>query len=176
MASPGETTLPLSAIVMPFSKPGAFPGSAQTGHLKLELRVWQRGSATESTLQTTGPLRLKRPRAEQTVVACVSVLTDQQFRGRRHSKSSEINMENAQIGWIAAIIIGGLAGWLAEMFMKSNMGVLMNVILGIVGAIVANFLLSLFGVALGGWLGYLIAGFIGACILIALARMLRRTA
>ncbi len=38
------------------------------------------------------------------------------------------------VGWIAAIIIGGLAGWLAEMFMKSNMGLLMNIILGIVGA------------------------------------------
>jgi uncharacterized membrane protein YeaQ/YmgE (transglycosylase-associated protein family) len=83
-------------------------------------------------------------------------------------------MENAGIGWIAAIIIGGIAGWLAEMFMKSNMGVLMNILLGIVGAIVAN--LSLFGVALGGWLGYLIAGFVGACILIALARIVRRTA
>jgi uncharacterized membrane protein YeaQ/YmgE (transglycosylase-associated protein family) len=62
------------------------------------------------------------------------------------------------------------------MLMKSNMGVLMNIILGIVGAIVANFILSLFGVVLGGWLGYLIAGFIGACILIAVARMVRRTA
>ena len=30
------------------------------------------------------------------------------------------------VGWIGAIIIGGIAGWLAEMFMKSNMGVLMN--------------------------------------------------
>jgi uncharacterized membrane protein YeaQ/YmgE (transglycosylase-associated protein family) len=84
-------------------------------------------------------------------------------------------MENAQIGWIAAIVIGGIAGWLAEMFMKSNMGVFMNIILGIVGAIVANFILSFFGVMLGGWLGYLIAGFVGACILIALARMVRRT-
>jgi uncharacterized membrane protein YeaQ/YmgE (transglycosylase-associated protein family) len=52
----------------------------------------------------------------------------------------------------------------------------MNILLGIVGAIVANFILSLFGVVLGGWLGYLIAGFVGACILIALARMFRRTA
>ena len=25
------------------------------------------------------------------------------------------------VGWLAAIIIGGIAGWLAEMFMKSNM-------------------------------------------------------
>jgi hypothetical protein len=47
-------------------------------------------------------------------------------------------MEQAGIGWIAAIIIGGIAGWLAEQFMKSNMGVLMNIILGIVGAMVAN--------------------------------------
>ena len=34
------------------------------------------------------------------------------------------------VGWIAAIIIGGLAGWLAEMFMKSNTGLFMNIILG----------------------------------------------
>ncbi|MGB9210184.1 MAG: GlsB/YeaQ/YmgE family stress response membrane protein, partial [Pseudolabrys sp.] len=26
------------------------------------------------------------------------------------------------------------------------------------------------GITLGGWIGYLIAGFIGACILIAIAR------
>jgi hypothetical protein len=29
-------------------------------------------------------------------------------------------MEEHQVGWIAAIIIGGIAGWLAEQFMKSN--------------------------------------------------------
>ncbi|MBP0579811.1 GlsB/YeaQ/YmgE family stress response membrane protein [Labrys sp. LIt4] len=85
-------------------------------------------------------------------------------------------MDNPQVGWIGAIIIGGLAGWLAEMFMKSDMGILMNIILGIVGAAVANLVLSMFGVVLGGWIGYLIAGFIGACILIALGRMLKRSA
>jgi uncharacterized membrane protein YeaQ/YmgE (transglycosylase-associated protein family) len=49
----------------------------------------------------------------------------------------------------------------------------MNIVLGIIGAVVANALLGLFGVVLTGWLGYLIAGFIGACILIAIARMFR---
>ena len=83
-------------------------------------------------------------------------------------------MENdAAVGWIAAIIIGGIAGWLAEQFMKSNMGILMNIILGIVGAIVANAILSFFGIGLGGWIGYLIAGFVGACILVAVGRMFR---
>ena len=86
-------------------------------------------------------------------------------------------MENPAIGWIAAIIIGGIAGWLAEQFMKSDMGLLMNVVLGIVGAAVASAIFSFFGIVLGGWIGYLIAGFIGACLLIWIVRALRdRTA
>jgi uncharacterized membrane protein YeaQ/YmgE (transglycosylase-associated protein family) len=80
---------------------------------------------------------------------------------------------DAEIGWIAAIIIGGLAGWLAETFMKSDTGVLMNIILGIVGAAIASAILSIFGIVLGGWIGYLILGFIGACLLIWIVRMVR---
>ncbi|MBB3591233.1 putative membrane protein YeaQ/YmgE (transglycosylase-associated protein family) [Rhizobium sp. BK529] len=84
-------------------------------------------------------------------------------------------MESAGVGWIAAIIIGGIAGWLAEKFMNSNMGVFMNIVLGIVGAIVANWILSILHIQpLSGWLGYLITGFVGACILIALGRLVRR--
>jgi uncharacterized membrane protein YeaQ/YmgE (transglycosylase-associated protein family) len=94
-------------------------------------------------------------------------------RGRLEMEDA---MESQAIGWIAAIIVGGVAGWLAEQFMKSQMGLVMNIVLGIVGAVVASWLLSLVGVSLGGWLGYLIAGFIGACILIFAARAIRRTA
>jgi uncharacterized membrane protein YeaQ/YmgE (transglycosylase-associated protein family) len=79
-------------------------------------------------------------------------------------------MQDESVGWVAAIIIGGIAGWLAEYFMKTPMGLLMNIMLGIVGAAVASFLFSFLDITLSGWLGYLIAGFIGACILIALAR------
>ena len=86
--------------------------------------------------------------------------------------------DDTAVGWIAAIIIGGIAGWLAEQFMKSNMGLLMNIVLGIAGAAVASAILSAFGIVLGGWIGYLIAGFIGACLLIWIVRMIqgRRTA
>ena len=75
-----------------------------------------------------------------------------------------------QIGWIAAIIIGGIAGWLAEQFMKSQMGLVMNIVLGTIGAAVASWLFGFLGITFGGWIGYLIAGFIGACILIAIVR------
>jgi len=78
------------------------------------------------------------------------------------------------VGWIGAIIVGGIAGWLAEQFMKSNLGLLMNIILGIVGAALASALFGLVGIGFGGWLGYLIAGFIGAVILIAIGRAIKR--
>jgi uncharacterized membrane protein YeaQ/YmgE (transglycosylase-associated protein family) len=79
------------------------------------------------------------------------------------------------VGFLGAIIVGGVAGWLAEMFMKSNMGLIMNIILGIIGAALLNFLLGVLGVYTGtGLLVYLLVGFVGACILIALGRMIRR--
>ncbi len=59
-------------------------------------------------------------------------------------------MENVGVGWIAAIIIGGLAGWLAEKFMKSEMGLFMNIVLGIVGAALASAILSGFGITPSG--------------------------
>ncbi|CCV13615.1 GlsB/YeaQ/YmgE family stress response membrane protein [Mesorhizobium sp. STM 4661] len=80
------------------------------------------------------------------------------------------------VGWIAAIIIGGLAGWFAEMFMKSNTGILMNIILGIVGAVVLNAILQALNIGSfgAGWIAYLITGFIGACLLIWVGRLVRR--
>jgi uncharacterized membrane protein YeaQ/YmgE (transglycosylase-associated protein family) len=78
------------------------------------------------------------------------------------------------VGWIGAIIIGGLAGWIAEKVMRSDMGLLMNIVLGIVGALVANFILvAIMGETLQGWIGQLIVAVIGACILIAIFRMFR---
>lgn len=81
------------------------------------------------------------------------------------------------MGWLAAIIVGGIAGWLAEKFMKSNMGLLMNIIVGIVGAVLFNFifgsLLGLYAAGASFSFAYLLAGFVGACILIAIARAVR---
>ena len=48
------------------------------------------------------------------------------------------------IGWLMTIILGGLAGWIAEKIMKFDTGLLMNIVLGIVGSFV------------GGMLGYLL--------------------
>lgn len=78
------------------------------------------------------------------------------------------------IGWLAAIIIGGIAGWIASMIMKTDTNIFLNIILGIVGAAIASFLFGILGISFGGWFGYLVAGLIGACILIAVVRAVRR--
>ena len=82
------------------------------------------------------------------------------------------------VGWIMAIILGGIAGWIAEQLMKSDMGLFMNIILGIVGAIVMNAILAAIGIpAGGGWIIQCLVAVIGACLLIFVWRMIRgRTA
>ena len=81
------------------------------------------------------------------------------------------------LGWFAALLVGGLAGWLAEKFMNRDHGLMLNVFMGIVGAMIFNALLvGVFGSTLGGWVGQLFVGFVGACILIAGITVVRRTA
>jgi uncharacterized membrane protein YeaQ/YmgE (transglycosylase-associated protein family) len=78
------------------------------------------------------------------------------------------------VGWIGAIIIGGLAGWVAERVMKSDMGILMNIVLGIVGALVLNAILRLANVIPpGGWIWQFIIAVIGAVLLIWVWRLIR---
>ncbi|MGQ0526853.1 MAG: GlsB/YeaQ/YmgE family stress response membrane protein [Alphaproteobacteria bacterium] len=80
-------------------------------------------------------------------------------------------MEEQQIGWLAAILIGGIAGWLAEKFMKSDQSLIANIILGLIGAIIGNAVFAALDIVLLGWVGYLLAGFIGACLLIFITRL-----
>ena len=83
-------------------------------------------------------------------------------------------MEAPGVGWIAAILVGAVAGWLAEKITRSNMGLITNIILGMIGAAFGSFLFAKFGVQIGGppWFAYLVSGFVGACILIILTRLL----
>ncbi len=79
------------------------------------------------------------------------------------------------VGWLAAIIIGGLAGWLAGKLMDVRFGIFMNIVIGIVGAILANAIFTRAGIYVAsGWLGYLVTGFIGSCILLFVAKLVRR--
>lgn len=63
------------------------------------------------------------------------------------------------VGWISAIIIGGLAGWLAGKLMEARYGIFLNIVLGIVGSVVASAILAQFHLeVVGGRLGYFVTG------------------
>ena len=73
------------------------------------------------------------------------------------------------------IIIGLVAGWLAGVIMKGGgYGVIGDIIVGIIGAVLGGWLFSTMGVATGGLLGAIIVATIGAIILIALLRVIKR--
>jgi uncharacterized membrane protein YeaQ/YmgE (transglycosylase-associated protein family) len=75
------------------------------------------------------------------------------------------------VGFIMAIVIGAIAGWLAEKFTRSDHGLFMNILMGIIGAVVANFLLRLVGIGPAtGWIGNLIAATVGAILIITIYR------
>jgi len=84
------------------------------------------------------------------------------------------------MGWIVAIIVGGVAGWLASMVMRrdASMGIFLNIIVGIVGALIGNVLAgALFGVQ-GTIQTFNLTGFIiaiiGAIVLLAIVNLVQR--
>ena len=76
------------------------------------------------------------------------------------------------MGWFLAIIVGALAGWIAEKLMRLDQGLIMNILTGIVGALIGNFLIrTLTGGTMYGVLGQLVVAVIGACVLIWALRL-----
>lgn len=75
-----------------------------------------------------------------------------------------------------AIIVGLIAGWLAGVVMKGGgYGVLIDILLGIVGGILGNWIFGSLGLSSGGGLfGSIAVSFVGAVILVAVSRMLKR--
>mgnify|MGYP001346949849 CR=1 FL=1 len=66
------------------------------------------------------------------------------------------------VGWLSFLVIGLIAGWLAEKILKRDHGLLTNLIVGIVGAYLGAFLFSAVGLAAGGFIGALITATVGA--------------
>lgn len=79
------------------------------------------------------------------------------------------------MGILWSLILGGVAGWLAGRFMKGRgYGVVMNVVLGLVGGLVGGWVFAALGLGPTKMLGQLIAATVGAVLLIALVRAIRK--
>lgn len=82
------------------------------------------------------------------------------------------------MGFIAFLVLGGIAGWLASILMKTNasQGLISNVVIGVIGAYLGSFLFSLIGGAgFGEFTLYsLLVAVVGAVVLIALLKAIRK--
>ncbi len=81
-------------------------------------------------------------------------------------------------GWIATIILGGIAGWLASKVMNrdASMGIFWNIIVGIVGGIIGSTIGTFTGILTddAGWIMYLVTATVGALVLLAIVNLVQR--
>lgn len=70
------------------------------------------------------------------------------------------------VGLLGLLVIGFLAGWIAERSMNRDHGFLTNIIVGIIGSFIGGFLAGLLNVSYYGFWGNLIVAAVGAIILL----------
>jgi len=84
------------------------------------------------------------------------------------------------MGWIIAIIVGGIAGWLASKVMNrdGSMGIFWNVVVGCIGSLIGNALagplLGVQGTVQAFSLTGLLIALVGAIVLLAIVNLVQR--
>ena len=83
-----------------------------------------------------------------------------------------------EVGIFGTLLIGAVAGWIAEKVTGSDMGLIKNIIVGIIGAYIGGFTANAAGIQLGemfhGWFwGNVLVSAVGATILLVVLKVLR---
>ena len=84
------------------------------------------------------------------------------------------------MGWIIALIVGGVAGWLASMVMNrdASMGIIWNIVVGIIGSVLGNLiagpLLGISGSVQEFSLTGLVIAIVGAVVLLGIVNLVQR--
>jgi uncharacterized membrane protein YeaQ/YmgE (transglycosylase-associated protein family) len=84
------------------------------------------------------------------------------------------------LGWIIALIVGGVAGWLASLLMKrdASMGIVLNIVVGCIGSVIGNMLagplLGVSGSVQEFSLRGLLVAVLGAVVLLGIVNVVQR--
>ncbi|WP_419911819.1 GlsB/YeaQ/YmgE family stress response membrane protein [Hoeflea sp.] len=76
------------------------------------------------------------------------------------------------MGWLLFLLIGLIAGFIAEKVMNRNHGLIKNLIVGVIGAVVGGFLAQAVGISYAGFVGTLIVATVGAIVVLWLFALL----
>jgi uncharacterized membrane protein YeaQ/YmgE (transglycosylase-associated protein family) len=77
------------------------------------------------------------------------------------------------IGWLSFLIVGLIAGWVADKVMKRGHGLVENLVVGVIGAYLGAFLFWLVGLAATGFVGALVVAIVGSVALLAIVGAVR---
>jgi uncharacterized membrane protein YeaQ/YmgE (transglycosylase-associated protein family) len=80
------------------------------------------------------------------------------------------------VSFFGMLIIGIIAGYIAEKVTASDHGLLTNLLVGIAGSFVGGSLAHFLNIAFYGWLGNLLVATVGAVLLLWVWRKVRGTA
>jgi uncharacterized membrane protein YeaQ/YmgE (transglycosylase-associated protein family) len=76
---------------------------------------------------------------------------------------------------IGFLMVGLIAGWLAEMIMKGRgAGIIVNLFVGVIGAYLGGFLFGFLGLSMHGTIGALISATVGAVVLLFLVGLVKK--
>ncbi len=70
------------------------------------------------------------------------------------------------VGFFGLLLIGFIAGYVAEKTMNRNHGFLTNILVGIAGSFVGGALAGLVGISFYGFLGNLVVAIVGAILIL----------
>ena len=76
------------------------------------------------------------------------------------------------MGFFATIIVGLIAGWVAERATRSNHGILTNLVIGVIGSVVGNYVAERLNISLFGWIDHIVAASLGAVATLFIYQML----
>ncbi len=77
------------------------------------------------------------------------------------------------VGFFTMLLIGVIAGWIAEKATSSDQGLLTNLVVGIIGSVIGGYLAQALGIPVFGFIRTLISSSIGAIILLFVWRAIR---
>ena len=73
---------------------------------------------------------------------------------------------NPSVGFLEMLVIGAIAGWIAEKVTESKHSIFTNILVGIAGAFIGGVLASILNIPVFGFIRTLVAAIIGAILIL----------
>jgi uncharacterized membrane protein YeaQ/YmgE (transglycosylase-associated protein family) len=83
---------------------------------------------------------------------------------------------NPGVGFLSMLLIGAIAGWIAERVTESNHSIFTNILVGIAGSFVGGVLAGILNIPVYGFIRTLIAATLGAILILFVWHRVRQPA